>query len=164
MEADLSVLSILASLICGLGSLLSPECMSSSILNSPLSSRITRAQLELLVADVWPPFWRVLATMCNERFIYSLPSDRDRALVGGCHNRFGRLWARLKALDSTHQTSYRLSLDIFEVGLCITAVRAAARTKGCSVPLSSIPNNAASNLRRSQLVGRLENYERRLKR
>jgi len=55
-------------------------------------------------------------------------------------------------------------MDVFVVGICITAVRAAMRTRGRSTPASTIPNVAAARRRRAELLRRLENYERQLRR
>ncbi len=104
-------------------------------------------------------------TMCGESFFDALPSDCDPSFLVTCHHLLRQLWRRLDKLHSARkQSKYRLTLNVFEAGLCITAVRAAMCTKGHSVPASSIRDTATTRYRRSQLLRELENYQRRLQR
>jgi len=139
--------------------------MNLSELNRSHPIRISRPQLELLNADLQPLAWRVLTTMRSQWFFDALPSDCDRPLFVYWHKRLVKLRLELESLVSARrQSHYRLSLDVIVVGICITAVRAAMRTKGRSTPASSIPNIAAARRRRAELLRRLENYERQLRR
>jgi len=138
--------------------------MNLSELNSSHPIRISRRQLELLVADLEPLHWKMLTTMCSQWFFDALPSDCDKTLFVHWHQRLKKLWLELKSESVRPQSHYRLSLDVFVVGICITAVRAAMRTKGRSTPASSIPNLAAARQRRTELLRRLENYEHQLRR
>jgi hypothetical protein len=139
--------------------------MTSPVLHSPVSIRISRPQLTLLVEDLHPLFWRMLATMCGENFFDTLSSDCDPSFLVICHHLLRQLWKRVDRLHSARkQTKYLLTLNVFEAGLCITAVRAAMRTKGTPTPASSIRNTFATRSQRAQLVQELENYERRLRR
>jgi hypothetical protein len=139
--------------------------MNLSELHSSPSIRISRPQLDLLIADLQPLVQRMLATMCFQRFFDALPSDCDRRLFVSCHKRLKKLCLELESLKSARQqTHYSLSLDVYLVGICITAVRAAMRTRGRSTPASNIPNTGAARQRRTELLRRLENYERQLRR
>lgn len=139
--------------------------MNLSELNSSHPIRISRRQLELLVADLEPLHWKMLTTMCSQWFFDALPSDCDKPLFVYWHKRLKKLWLELKSFESARQQSYyRVSLDVFVVGICITAVRAAMRTKGRSTPASTIPNIAAARRRRAELLRCFENYERQLRR
>jgi len=137
--------------------------MASPALHSTLSIRTTRQRLELLVADLRPLFWRVLKTTPMEWFLQALPPNCDPLFF---RKRLRELWTRLDAALSSNpqQSRYRVALDLLEVGLCITAVRAAKRTKGRSSSHSSIPNDEAGRRRRAELIRVLENLERRLRR
>ncbi len=139
--------------------------MNLSELNSSRSIRFNRAQLELLISDLHPLVRRMLATMCFQEFFDALPSDCDRSLFVSCHKRLKKLFLDLQSLKSARQQShFQLSLDVFVVGICITAVRAAMRSKGRSVPASTNRSTGAARQRRTELLRCLENYERRLQR
>jgi len=95
---------------------------------------------EFLVADLEPLHWKKVEAASSPWLLGELPANYDRALIPTCHKRLEQLWFRLEARSAKKQTRYRLPLDVFEVGICIAAVRAAMRTKGCSTLGSSIPN------------------------
>ena len=139
--------------------------MASSRTQAWPSIRISAPQLELLVADLTPLYKRMLSLQSNHRLLQSSGSVRGGPPFEDCHLLTARLWKELSALKCGHtQERYRLKFLIFEGGLCITAVRAAMRTRGCSVPRSEIPNTGVTRTRRSELLRILENYQRQLHR
>ncbi len=139
--------------------------MASSRTQAWPSIRISAPQLELLVADLTPLYGRMLSLQSNHRLLQSSGSVRGDPPFEDCHRLTATLWKELSALKCAHtQERYRLKLLIFEGGLCITAVRAAMRTRGCSVPRSEIPNTGVTRTRRSELLRILENYQRQLHR
>ena len=98
-------------------------------------------------------------------FVEALPPDCDRGLFVTWQEGLQQLWRRLNALQSAKQHSrHRISLDVFEVGICIAAVRAAMRTKGRSNVPFRVPKTPAARRRRAELLRRLENYQRQLRR
>ena len=135
--------------------------MNSSTVYSPPSIRVTRRQLELLVADIQPLQRRAFTT---NWFYKAQPSDFDADFFGRCHICLQRLCKRLDGLTARLQARYRLPLNVFEAILCITALRAALRTRGHSSPASRIPSTPLARARRLELLHQLENYERRLRR
>jgi hypothetical protein len=137
--------------------------MASSRTQALPSIRISAPQLELLVADLTPLYRRMLLLRSNHSMSRALGSVRGDLPFEDCQLLTARLWKELSALKCDHtQERYRLKLLIFEAGLCITAVRAAMRTRGCSVPRSEIPNTGVARTRRSELLRKLENYQRQL--
>jgi len=128
------------------------------------SIRISASQLELLVADLDPLHW-VMLRVLGIGFPDAPCFDRGPAAFEDCHIFVKRLWKRLHTLKSgPKQKRYRLKLDVFEVALCIRALRAPMRKRGLLVPHSNIPNTPLVRRRRLELLRRLENYERVLRR
>ena len=130
------------------------------------SIRISRGQLEILAADVHPLFFSMLTLKNTNVGLYVAPSDYDLDMFVTFQTRLERLSSRLSASYSDSQQSrFRVKLDLFEVSLSVAGMRAARRTKSEPARLgSAIPNVGKAKQRRSELLRRLENCERRLRR
>lgn len=143
--------------------------MSSPILHSPLSMRISRAQLEVLIADLEPLVWLSRTNAANRKFLrefpsFLLPVPLPRISSAG-HKRLLQLWTRLEHLSSGPQQSrHRLAFDVFEAALCSTALRAAMRVRSQPCLRPTVRNVGNSKRRRIELLHRMENYLRQIRR
>ena len=146
------------------------ENIISPTLHSPLSLRISRAQLHILIADLEPLMLQARGNATDRRvfkkvFPWLLPPAPVTKMSYAGHKHLIDLWDRLRELSSGPQQSrYRLTLDVFEAALCSSALRAARRTKGDPVLRSTVLNLGKAKQRRAELLSRMENYRRQLQR
>jgi hypothetical protein len=140
--------------------------MKSATLSSLPSIRISAPQLRVLETDVRVLSWKTRDIVFSPWFLKTLPSDYDFDTFVICNDRLWQLWKRLDGLASAiRQQRFRLSLDVLEAGLCISALRAMMRKRRqLFAPASSVGYTPAVKRQRSALVRSIENYERRLRR
>ena len=137
------------------------------------SVRISGPQLALVLADLKPFVCGSLTLQRRFVSLADLPGfsaeRRARQVELEAEGQQPHLallafWQRLNHIGQrTGQAKYRLSLDLFEARVCSAALRLAMR-RCAPRPASAIPNSAEMSRRRSQLLKKVENLVRRLKR